>query len=234
MLPAQCWIQVNALGFCLLLVVLGPCQGFERSSSEEDLSARSLPFFSFLFNRDVDRRSGNTFSRGTTLGSEFLGRRKRVPGSEFLGKRVPGSEFLGKRAPGSEFLGKRAPGSEFLGKRSPGSEFLGKRTPGSEFLGKRTPGSEFLGKRAPGSEFLGKRAPGSEFLGKRVPGSEFLGKRAPGSEFLGKRAYDEDEDLQELFHRLYSTHKRTPEVPMSSAQSDRDLNWERIQSIIAQ
>ncbi|XP_059090432.1 enterin neuropeptides-like [Tigriopus californicus] len=223
MLPAKCWIQVNFLGFCLILVALGTCQGFEGSSSEEDLTPRSLPFFSFLFNRDVDRRSGNTFSRGTTLGSEFLGRRKRVPGSEFLGKRVPGSEFLGKRAPGSEFLGKRAPGSEFLGKRSPGSEFLGKRTPGSEFLGKRTPGSEFLGKRAPGSEFLGKRAPGSEFLGKRTPGSEFL----------GKRAYAEDEDLQELFHQLYSAHKRMPEVPMSSGQSDRDLNWERIQSMIS-
>ena len=224
-----------------------------RASSEEEPS-----FFDLIFNRDVDRRSANTWSSGSSLGSEFLGKRrkrvptaslvdKRAPGSEFLGKRAPGSEFLGKRAPGSEFLGKRAPGSEFLGKRAPGSEFLGKRAPGSEFLGKRAPGSEFLGKRAPGSEFLGKRAPGSEFLGKRAPGSEFLGKRAPGSEFLGKRApgseflgkrssHNDAEDIALLryLHSLKQLKKRSPEVPTGMLQSDRDHYWGRLHKSLKQ
>ncbi len=178
------------------------------SSSEEKLS---IPFFDLIFNRDVNRRSANTWS-GSSLGSEFLGKRR---------KRV--SEFLGKRAPGSEFLGKRVPGSEFLGKRVPGSEFLGKRVPGSEFLGKRVPGSEFLGKRVPGSEFLGKRVPGSEFLGKRVPGSEFLGKRVPGSEFLGKRRYN----------ALSMADKRVPEVPSEVRQrSDRERYWDEIREAL--
>ena len=149
--------------------------------SVTDASSNSEPYsslFSYLFGRsgrDVSRRSDQSQS---TLGSEFLGRKKRAydddGGMDRLlaaAKRVPGSEFLGKRAPGSEFLGKRMGGRW-------GAAVKAKRM-GSEFLGKRAPGSEFLGKRAPGSEFLGKRAPGSEFLGKRVPGSEFLGKRSP-------------------------------------------------------
>eukprot|EP00095_Tigriopus_kingsejongensis_P000379 maker-scaffold1811_size27320-snap-gene-0.12 protein:Tk00379 transcript:maker-scaffold1811_size27320-snap-gene-0.12-mRNA-1 annotation:"circumsporozoite protein c14" len=207
MLTANCWVHISSIGF-LLLALGACCSGFQVDSSEED---PSLPFLSFLFNSDVNRRSGNPFGRGRSLGSEFLG--KRAPGSEFLGKRVPGSEFLGKRAPGSEFLGKRVPGSEFLGKRVPGSEFLGKRVPGSEFLGKRAPGSEFLGKRAPGSEFLGKRAPGSEFLGKRGQGEL------------------DDEDLRAYFARELA--KRTPEVPVGSGQSDRDLHWERVQAMLS-
>ncbi len=70
----------------------------EAAGSSEEV-ASSIPFLDLFFNRDVDRRSVDNFP-GSSLGSEFLGkRRKRV--SEFLGKRAPGSEFLGKRAPGN-------------------------------------------------------------------------------------------------------------------------------------
>jgi len=172
----------------------------------------SFPFFDLIFNRaEVDRRSPSV--GGSSLGSEFLGKRRK--------KSVSDLEYV---------MGKRVPGSEFLGKRVPGSEFLGKRVPGSEFLGKRVPGSEFLGKRVPGSEFLGKRVPGSEFLGKRVPGSEFLGKRVPGSEFLGKRR---QKLTSGMLSRAQVGQKRSPEVPLQSApQSDRDAYWERLRQAL--
>lgn len=210
------------------LVVIVLIISFVATSQGSPNGENPTSLFNYLFGgRSLERRSGNPYRSQGGLGSEFLGKkRKRAPGSEFLGKRAPGSEFLGKRAPGSEFLGKRS--HDELEKRVPGSEFLGKRAPGSEFLGKRAPGSEFLGKRAPGSEFLGKRAPGSEFLGKRAPGSEFLGKRVPGSEFLGKRASLEDEYfLQQLIHNM----KRSPEIPAEIGQSDRNLYWERQQGV---
>ena len=168
--------------------------------------------FSYLFGRggrgDVSRRSDQSQS---TLGSEFLGRKKRAYDSAaadrddrlVMAKRVPGSEFLGKRAPGSEFLGKRMT----MGGRWTAAAVPAKRM-GSEFLGKRAPGSEFLGKRVPGSEFLGKRAPGSEFLGKRAPGSEFLGKRSPEVPYRWWMTSDRDnfdDRLRELIAEVTET-----------------------------
>jgi len=177
-------INSDVLLAAVIVLLLSPVQVTDASASNKEPYSS---LFSYLFGRggsDVSRRSGDQSQ--STLGSEFLGRKKRAYDAaadrdsmdRLVAKRVPGSEFLGKRAPGSEFLGKRAGGFRPYGAGGRWAAALAKRM-GSEFLGKRAPGSEFLGKRAPGSEFLGKRAPGSEFLGKRAPGSEFLGKRSP-------------------------------------------------------
>ena len=91
----SCWAF---LASAIFLVLVMSVEGHEEASDESDMFIPSS-IWRYFFN--TDRRSGNTL-RGSSLGSEFLGRRrKRVPGSEFLGKRAPGSEFLGKRAPGS-------------------------------------------------------------------------------------------------------------------------------------
>ncbi|XP_040566155.1 uncharacterized protein [Lepeophtheirus salmonis] len=201
-----------------------------------------LPFWSMFFNnhQDVDRRSW----RGSSLGSEFLGKRStHEPGlilpesglnweAEYPHKRkgemFPGSEFIGKRLPGSEFIGKRFPGSEFIGKRLPGSEFIGKRRPGSEFIGKRVPGSEFIGKRSFDSDgYVNKRLPGSEFIGKRggrdsTESDMIFQKRIPGSEFIGKRlAFPSSASLDGGYE------KGSKEYP-TEIQSDRNKSFKSI------
>ena len=77
-----------------------------------DARANSEPYsslFSYLFGRgggDVSRRSDRSQS---TLGSEFLGRKKRAYDAAANADDAGGFDRLAtaKRAPGSEFLGKR-------------------------------------------------------------------------------------------------------------------------------
>lgn len=187
---------------------MSPLQVTDASGSNREPYSS---LFSYLFgygSRDVSRRSDR--SQSSTLGSEFLGRKKRAYDADAISDRDDNMAHLFKKVPGSEFLGKRAPGSEFLGKRAGGFRPHGRwaKRMGSEFLGKRAPGSEFLGKRAPGSEFLGKRAPGSEFLGKRAPGSEFLGKRSPEVPYRWWMTSDRDnfdDRLRELLNEVAET-----------------------------
>jgi len=209
-------IYSDVLLATVIVLLLSPVQVTDASANAEPYSS----LFSYLFGRggsDVSRRSDPRYLRTeksqSTLGSEFLGRKKRAYDAAAAADTDNMDRLVAKRVPGSEFLGKRAPGSEFLGKRGGGFRPYGAGGRWAAALAKRM-GSEFLGKRAPGSEFLGKRAPGSEFLGKRVPGSEFLGKRAPGSEFLGKRS---------------------PEVPYRWwMTSDRDNYDDRLRELLAQ